>query len=217
MKPYRRKQLPPQIYNLLLCEADQDNAIQVYVGDCKQTFTPFFNEQNQLVAVFYSWQAKFIHTRIRHSNDKWPIDRLFINVAKLLSHWKGKAKEIWNDIILQNKSRSEYIDPNRDARMFWDKPSFMGSPECSNIDIWAKYTNERLDALKNNTAKTFPDPHCHMAMLGVSIAVVSCLDSRADSPNYLHEFDEIIGQEADAYLKSNLNYIQDKDLYIDKI
>ena len=208
MKPYRRKQLPKNIFHLLLGEADQDNAIDVFVGgDSKQTYTPFFDEKDYLAGVFYSWQNKFVHTRVRLQGFKWPKERIYIDVPKLLRYWKSKMKDIPADILHQNNVKAgQVLDPNRDARYMWAKPTWSASASCTNIDVWAEATRQRIANLKNGTAKTVFDPLSHMAIFGVVIAVVACIDKRANSVSYLHEFDDLIGQEADAYLNSGFNY-----------
>lgn len=208
MKPHHRKQLPKGIFYLLLEEVDQDNAIEVFVGgDAKQTYTPFFDEKDCLAGVFYSWQNKFVHTRVRLQGYKWPKERIYIDVEKVLKYWKSKIRNIAEDITHQNKVKASFIlDPGRDARFLWAKPTWSGSASCTNIDTWAEITLQRIANLKNGTAKTVFDPLCHMAIFGVVIAVIACIDKRADSINYLHEFDNIIGQEADAFFNSGFNY-----------
>mgnify|MGYP000938746053 CR=1 FL=1 len=217
MKPHQRKQIPRQLYALLLCEPDQDNAIEIFIGDCKPYFSPFFDDKDRLCAVFYSWQTKFIHTRVKQQNKKikWPQERIFINVTKLRRYWLPKMDTIADDIIFQNNLKSStknVIDPSRDARFIWDKPNWMGSAACTNIDTWADITLARINNLKNGTEKAILNPLSHMGILGVMIAVVSCLDKRADSVTYLHEFDDIIGQEADTFLSSELNYAWNFDV-----
>ena len=79
MKPHERKQLPRNIHNLSLQEATDKSFIDVFIGECKQTYTPFF-ENGQLIAVFYSWQTKFVESRHRiQSSNNWPTERIYIN------------------------------------------------------------------------------------------------------------------------------------------
>ena len=206
MHPLQRRQLPRNIHNLHLQTADDDNAIEIHVGECKPAYTPFFDAHNQLVGVFYSWQNKFTFTRQRLPDETWPRERVFIDREKVVRFWRYKTETIPNDIEVQNTRITTLIDPSRDARLLWDRPTWTANPAYSNVDVWVKATQARILALKNGTAKTIFSPSCHMDMLGVIIAVLSCVDKNADSPIYLHEFSEIIGQEADAYLRSGFNY-----------
>lgn len=207
MKPHERKQLPRNIHNLSLQEATNNSFIDVFIGECKQTFTPFF-ENGQLVAVFYSWQTKFVESKHRiQSTNNWPMERIYINYDKILRYWRLKTSSIASHIIEQNEMIKENpIDPSRDYRLPWEKTEWIGDASCSNIDRWSEITKRRIEQLKLGTAKTIFDKVCHMEMLGVIIAILACIDKRADCVSYLHEFDEIIGQEADAYLRSGFNY-----------
>ena len=205
MIPSERKQLPRSLHNLILKELDKDDSFCAFVGDCRPSFTPIF-EKGVLAGVFYSWQSKFVFSRKRVVSN-WPQERIYINREKLVHYWRLKRIEIGPDLLLHNARSVQFnINPQLDARLLWDQPQMLKDEKCSNIDFWAELTMSRLEALKNNTATSFSSGRTNMAMVGVMFSVLACIDRRADSPNYLHEFDDIINKEADAYLRSNYNY-----------
>lgn len=197
----------------------ENTSIEVYGGDCKPSYTPIF-VHDRLVAVFYSWDTRFISSRERilSAAYTWPRERIYINRATLLHYWAGKITLIKDDIIEKDKIQKDkiendkiqtacaFIDPSRDSRMVWSNSAWKFDATYSNIDLWVTLTQNRILALKSNTAKTTIDPAGHMAVLGVMIAVLACVNKSADHVDYLHEFEEIINQEAWAYFRSGLNY-----------
>lgn len=207
MKASDRKQLPSCLYKLLLSEADDQNSILVFLGEpAVQFYTPFF-VNNELVAVFYSWQKRFVHSRQRLESKTWPCERVFIDAQKLIKHWMPRKADIYKDIQQKNQSaEAQFIDPRRDARLPWNRNSWIGDSSFSNIDVWADNTQKRLLELKNGTATTIMEGRCHMAVMGVMISVLSCLHANADASSFLHDFDTLIGQEADTYLRGTFNY-----------
>ena len=206
MIPAERKQLPRSLHYLILKELDQDDSFCAYIGDCRPTYIPIF-EKGVLAGIFYSWQSKFVFSRKRVGSESWPQEHIYINREKLVHSWRLKRAEIGPDLLLHNARSAHYtINPQLDARLLWDRPQLLKDQKCSNIDFWADLTMARLDALKNDTATSFCSGRTNMAMIGVMFSILACVDRRADSPNYLHEFDDIINKEADAYFRSNYNY-----------
>ena len=206
MKASERKQIPFPLRHLILVEADANHCIEVFVGDCFPSYTPLF-ENECLVGIFYSWQRRFVHSRTRVTSN-WPKEQIFLNRAQIILHWRNKRDTIGQDLLAQNNrlAAESAINPTLDSRLLWQRSSCEKNPFYAHVDEWVKLTNIRLENLKNGTAKTIFDGTTHMAMLGVILAVLACVDRRADSVSYLHEFDDTIGQEADSYLRSNYNY-----------
>ena len=205
MKAYERKQLPYPLRNMILVEAGKDNSVTVYVGgDCLPSYTPLF-EAGRLVGVFYSWQRRFVHSRKR-LNSNWPQEQIFFDRDQIIRHWRLKRETISGDLLAHNNRVTESINPALDGRLLWQRSTCEKNSFYAHVDEWVQLTQTRLEHLKNATAKTVFDGTTHMAMMGVILAVVACIDRRADSVSYLHEFDDIIGQEADSYLRSSYNY-----------
>lgn len=211
MRPNERKQLPPRLYHLFLAELDEfENSITVFSGpDVFPSYTPIFDKNTgKLIGLFLSTQVGMVFSRVTNNagNGKfkpWPSDKLFLDVAKILSRpmdFSFKAL-----LELNEKSKQlKLIDPSRDPRPLWELSSLPPLLSCSNIDTWVGVVQTRLEHLKKGQAGV-TDRIDMMGMLGIVLGAVACYSS-ADEILTSVKFDEIIGLEADAWLNMPFNH-----------
>jgi hypothetical protein len=195
----QRKQLTG-LGNLRLAEEDTfTGRVLIYHWPARPSYTPIF-DGDTLVGVFFSTDTSLVCTRLRVAESDWPADYVYLNHSKIKA--KGRGRDLRKDLELMNMKSKGMLDPSRNPRPLWDRPQWDGYAIYSNVDTWARGTLDRLKKLKEGTATTVLDGECNMAMLGIMLGAIACLDPRVG----FDQFDDIIGQEADAYLRNVFNY-----------
>lgn len=206
MKPHERKQLPKGLYNLLLVEADAEDSILVWKGPYSRVaYTPLFVD-GVLRAIFFSTQTQFVVTRLKVYTNQWPQDRIYINRTRLLRHCA--KQDLPQLLIMKNQQAAENaVDPSRDPRPLWHHDTWRGQPGFSNIDVWTAATTQRINDLACHRASFELTPSHNMAILGVMLSVIASMHTQDFlTTGSFSPFDEIIGQEADAWLACPHNY-----------
>lgn len=206
MKPLQRRQLPPRLYNLSLVEIGIDDSIVVFCGDSvRPSYTPIFDMHDRLVGIFFTTMPNCIFSRRLEENKHWPRDRLFLDRAKISRYYQ--THDVFAELGALNELHKESIDPLREARPLWERPTWTVDYSLSNIDAWVCAVEDRVVQLQKGTAQMV-DKKDNMAFFGLVLSAVACLVDGTDMDLFyqLARLDELIELESKCWIAGSINY-----------
>jgi hypothetical protein len=204
MKALHRRQLLANPRGLIYANLENDNSVFIFVGDCKPTCVPIFIN-DELKGLYFSFQNTMVLSRQKQKNSSsgWPVDRVFLNIAKILK----RKTNFMDEMIQANVGGIGLIDPRRDPLPPWERDLMKELPKFIHIDDWVLKTQLRQEELKKGIAVSDYCSSINLAITGVILAVVASLPSRNASLRDLDAYTPLASLEADSYLRtSDLNF-----------
>lgn len=200
MKAIHRRQLLANARGLIFSTLDEDGGVNIFVGDCKPTCVPLFIN-DELKGIFFSFQNSLITGRLKQKDSLtgWPIDRVFLNIPKILKRNSNHMEEM----IQANRRGIGLIDPRRDPLPPWERDLLKELPKDINIDDWVLKTQSRHEELKKGIATCDFSANVNLALVGVVLSVVASLPTKNVTVRDLDSFSTLASLEADSYLRTS--------------